>query len=66
MATLEAILSSEFLELLQDGCSPLVFASLNGHANVVEKLLQHGATVDLQDKVCVISKFILHDDIYMY
>ena len=26
-------------------------ASLNGHVEVVDKLLQHGATVDLQDKV---------------
>ena len=26
-------------------------ASLNGHVEVVDKLLQHGATVDLQDQV---------------
>ena len=28
-------------------------ASLNGHVGVVDKLLQHGATVDLQDKVSI-------------
>ena len=26
-------------------------ASQNGHVEVVDKLLQHGTTVDLQDKV---------------
>ena len=26
-------------------------ASLNGHVEVVDKLLQHGATVDLESKV---------------
>ena len=26
-------------------------ASVNGHVEVVDKLLQHGATVDLQSKV---------------
>ena len=28
-----------------------MFASENGHVEVVEKLLQHGATVDIQEKV---------------
>ena len=28
-------------------------ASLKGHVEVVDKLLQHGATVDLQDKVSI-------------
>ena len=27
-------------------------ASLNGHLEVVDKLVQHGARVDLQAKVC--------------
>ena len=31
--------------------SPLMFASLNGHVQVVAELLQHGARVDMQDKV---------------
>jgi ankyrin repeat protein len=35
----------------QDGLSSLMVASFNGHVEVVDKLLQHGATVDLQDKV---------------
>ena len=30
-------------------------ASLNGHVEVVDKLLQHGATVDLKDQVMTTS-----------
>ena len=30
-----------------------MYASLKGHVEVVDKLLQHGATVDLQDKVSI-------------
>ena len=36
---------------MQDGFSPLISASQEGHDRVVEKLLQAGATVDLQNKV---------------
>ena len=39
---------------MQDGFSPLISASQEGHDRVVEKLLQAGATVDLQNKVVVI------------
>ena len=35
----------------QDGLFPLVVASQEGHDGIVEKLLQAGATVDLQNKV---------------
>ena len=35
----------------QDGCSPLYFASQEGHDMIVQMLLQAGATVDLQNKV---------------
>ena len=31
-----------------------MFASQNGHVEVVNMLLQHGARVDLQDKVYII------------
>ena len=31
--------------------SSLIVASLNGHLDVVDTLLQHGASVDLQNKV---------------
>ena len=30
-----------------------MWASQNGHVEVVDKLLQHGATVDLQIVVCL-------------
>ena len=35
----------------QSGSSPLYYASQEGHDRIVEKLLQAGATVDLQDEV---------------
>ena len=35
----------------QEGVSSLMVASLHGHVEVVDKLLQHGATVDLKDNV---------------
>ena len=35
----------------QDGLSSLIVASVIGHVEVVDKLLQHGATVDLHNKV---------------
>ena len=35
----------------QNGATSLMFASRNGHVEVVDKLLQHGARVDLQDEV---------------
>ena len=35
----------------QDGLTALMFAAENGHSNVVETLLHHGATVDMQKVV---------------
>ena len=42
----------------QDGFFPLISASQEGHDRVVEKLLQAGATVDLQNKVVKLSLFV--------
>ena len=39
---------------MQEGFFPLISASQEGHDRIVEKLLQAGATVDLQNKVVVI------------
>ena len=36
---------------IQDGYSPLHNASQEGHDGIVERLLQAGATVDIQTKV---------------
>ena len=36
---------------MQDGVTALYMASHNGHGEVVEKLLEKGASVDVQDKV---------------
>ena len=38
---------------LQDGATPLILASHNGHKDIVEVLLNHGAEVDLPNKVSV-------------
>ena len=35
----------------QNGVSSLMLASQNGHVEVVDKLLQHGATVDQKENV---------------
>ena len=35
----------------QDGWTALMYAAQNGHSNVVEMLLQHGASVDMQSVV---------------
>ena len=40
-----------FSMYIQDGYSPLHNASQEGHDGIVERLLQTGATVDLQTKV---------------
>ena len=40
-----------FTIVWQDGHTPLIIASQNGHAQVVATLLQHGARVDMQNKV---------------
>ena len=45
----------------QDGVSSLILASHNGHVEVVDKLVQQGARVDLQTKV-----FAVHTKIYMF
>ena len=36
---------------MQDGCTALYAASTNGHGEVVEKLLEKGASVDVHHKV---------------
>ena len=42
---------------LQTGNTPLILASREGHKDIVEVLLNHGAEVDLPDKVSVFIKY---------
>ena len=46
-----SLLSSPDTLSCQNGWSSLMVASRDGHVEVVDKLLQHGATVDLKEKV---------------
>ena len=41
--------------MLQDGWTPLIYASEEGHLDVCELLLNRGADVNLKDNVCDIS-----------
>ena len=44
---------------MQDGRTPLHLASVNGHASVVELLLQHGADIEAKTNVCIdIFKYV--------
>ena len=38
--------------VFQDGGSPLLVASINGHLDVVKTLIEEGANVNQTDKVC--------------
>ena len=40
-----------FCTILQDGATPLMVASEQGHIPVIETLLKHNATLDLKDEV---------------
>ena len=42
---------ASLFSLMQYGHTPLIVASQNGHKEVVELLLDNGATVDQQNKV---------------
>lgn len=43
----------------QSGETPLTFAAMNGHRNVVDILLQYGATVDKIDRVSVVDNIFI-------
>ena len=47
----QLLCGTTLLIVWQDGGSPLMYASLKGHVQVVAELLQHGARIDLQAKV---------------
>ena len=50
--------------LLQNGWHSLMVASQNGHVEVIDKLLQNGARVDLQKEVHYIHLYYLTHIIY--
>ena len=56
------------LHSLQDGYTPLIIASQEGHTDVVEVLLNHGAEVDLPQKVsvCVSRSYLNFHTVWYY
>ena len=54
------ILRNRIFCMCQDGWTSLMIASQNGHVEVVDKLLHHGATVDLQSKVMMSALCLYH------
>ena len=40
------------ISILQYGCTPLMVASLNGHADVVQTLIEAKAQINTQEEVC--------------
>ena len=41
---------------LQDGASPVMVASQNGHPKIVQMLIEHGAHINSQEKVGTIIR----------
>ena len=50
--------------MFQFGMSALVIASEAGHVEVVDKLLQHGANVDLKDLVGDFIQCVINLNVY--
>jgi ankyrin repeat protein len=50
---------------LKDGKTALMWAAMNGHANIVRLLLDNGAVVSLRDKVCFPTVYKDNDLQYM-
>ena len=55
--------------VLQDGWSPLITSSINGHPDVVKALIKAGANINQADKVSThtCSVIVIHShNIYMF
>ena len=50
-ATNELVCNGYVLYIIQNGWTPLMVASFNGHADIVQTLIEAKAQVDTQEKV---------------
>ena len=57
---------SIIITFCQNGWSSLILASDDGHMEVVGKLLEHGATVDLKNQVMTTPTSISHNEVYNF
>ena len=55
--------SIHYFMISKDGDSALMLASRCGHTNVAMKLVEAGANLDLQDKVCVKLAIVMQSHI---
>ena len=53
------------IDWFQFKCTPLHYASMNGHSKVVQLLLSHGATVDMKDRIVSTHKLWMIQSIYI-
>ena len=61
---INCIVVYNFTIVWQGGISPLMLASRDGYVQVVVELLQHGARVDMQKKVCILLVQYLPSHMY--
>ena len=52
--------------ITQDGYTALMLASRNGKTEIVDQLINAGATLDLQNDVCISCYVVVSHDVIIY
>ena len=60
------LISNIICIVYQDGYTALIWASYNGHKEVVKLLLDHEADINMQDEVSVTDMIYMRDVYVMY